>query len=101
MKKVILVTGASAGIGLIQFAKLTGRSLATFKRDFKKVFAAAPEKWLLQKRLEMAHYLIGQRKQTPATAYLEAGFENLSHFSTAFKKFFGYMHSGLKQESAV
>ncbi len=87
-------------VPLSQFAKLTGRSLSTFKRDFKKVFAFAPEKWLHQKRLEQAHYLITQKNQPPATAYLEAGFENLSHFSYAFKKFFGYTPSSLKQESA-
>lgn len=84
-------------VPLSKFARLTGRSLATFKRDFKKLFELAPEKWLQQKRLEKAHYLISQRNQSPATAYLEAGFENLSHFSNSFKKFFGYNPSSLRQ----
>ena len=78
-----------------QFAKLTGRSLATFKRDFQKVFATSPEKWLLKKRLEEAHFLIAQKNQNPSAIYLDVGFENLSHFSTSFKKFFGYNPSSL------
>jgi AraC family transcriptional regulator, exoenzyme S synthesis regulatory protein ExsA len=76
-------------IPLLSFAKLTGRSLSTFKRDFTKIFDTTPEKWLQQKRLEQAHYLILQKKQRPSDVYLEVGFENLSHFSFAFKKVYG------------
>jgi AraC-like DNA-binding protein len=83
-------------VSLEQFARSTGRSLATFKRDFQKIFHQPPEKWLQQKRLEHAHFLIAQQRQSPSEAYLEAGFENLSHFSTAFKKFYGYTPSSLK-----
>jgi len=82
-------------VPLDRFAKLTGRSLATFKRDFKEIFSTPPEKWLRQKRLEKAHFLIAQGKQSPATVYHEVGFENLSHFSYAFKEFFGYNPSSL------
>jgi AraC-like DNA-binding protein len=82
-------------ISMSKFAVLTGRSLATFKRDFKKVFQITPEKWLIQKRLERAHFLIAQQKQSPVSVYQEVGFENLSHFSTAFKKRFGYNASSL------
>jgi AraC-like DNA-binding protein len=76
-------------IPLSSFAKLTGRSLSTFKRDFTKLFKTTPEKWLQQKRLERAHYLISKKRQRPSDVYLEVGFENLSHFSFSFKKHFG------------
>jgi AraC-like DNA-binding protein len=82
-------------ISIERFAYLTGRSLATFKRDFQKVFGMPPKKWLHQKRLEQAHFLIAQKKQKPSDVYLEVGFENLSHFSFAFKQAFGYNASGL------
>ena len=71
------------------FAKLTGRSLAGFKRDFEKAFQTSPRKWLQQKRLSEAHYLIRQKKQKPGDIYLDLGFENLSHFYTSFKQKFG------------
>ncbi|AYB32685.1 helix-turn-helix domain-containing protein [Chryseolinea soli] len=71
------------------FAKLTGRSLAGFKRDFDKVFRTSPRKWLQEKRLAEAHYLIQQKKQKPGDIYLDLGFENLSHFYTSFKEKFG------------
>ncbi|HEV3222122.1 MAG TPA: AraC family transcriptional regulator [Puia sp.] len=82
-------------VSLKQFAKLTGRSLATFKRDFEKIFRFPPQKWLLKKRLQEAHFLIAERKQKPSDAYIEAGFENLSHFSSSFKQLFGYNPSSL------
>ncbi len=60
-------------VPLAQFAKLTGRSLATFKRDFQKTFAASPEKWLLMKRLDHAHFLIAQKNQKPSDVFFEVG----------------------------
>ncbi|WP_343675318.1 AraC family transcriptional regulator [Chitinophaga sp.] len=86
-------------IPLLSFAKLTGRSLSTFKRDFTKIFNTTPEKWLQQKRLEQAHYLILKKKQRPSDVYLEVGFENLSHFSFAFKKLFGLTPTELTEQN--
>ena len=74
---------------------LTGRSLTTFKRDFKKAFNTTPQKWLTQKRLELAHYQFAEKNKKPVEVYYEVGFENLSHFSFAFKKHFGYSPSEL------
>lgn len=73
-----------------KFGYLTGRSLTTFKRDFKKAFQTTPQKWLTQKRLELAHYQIREKTRKPSEVYLEVGFENLSHFNYAFKRYFGY-----------
>lgn len=80
-----------------RFAYLTGRSISTFKRDFKKAYKTTPQRWLTKKRLEFAHYLIREKKRKPVDVYIEAGFENLSHFSYAFKKLFGYS-PGVKKE---
>ncbi|RYY92370.1 MAG: AraC family transcriptional regulator [Chitinophagaceae bacterium] len=76
-------------VSMERFAYLTGRSLATFKRDFEKTFHTTPSRWLQQKRLEQAWHLIRDKKRKPSEVYLEVGFEDLSHFSFAFKKAFG------------
>jgi AraC-like DNA-binding protein len=73
-----------------RFGYLTGRSLATFRRDFKKTYHTTPQKWLTEKRLQLAHYQIAEKQRKPIDVYFEVGFENLSHFSHAFKKLFGY-----------
>lgn len=72
-----------------ELAHYTGRSLATFKRDFKKVSDLTPEKWLIRKRLEVAYDLMKQGGRKIADVYTEVGFKNQSHFSTAFKKLYG------------
>lgn len=72
-----------------QFARLTGRSLASFKRDFEKIFSIPPGQWLQQKRLKEAYYQIKEKGGKPSEVYLNVGFENLSHFSYVFKKAFG------------
>lgn len=76
-------------IHLERFAYLTGRSLSSFKRDFQKIFGTNPGKWLIQKRLEEAHFLLKNEDRKPNEIYLDLGFEDLSHFSFAFKKEFG------------
>jgi AraC family transcriptional regulator, exoenzyme S synthesis regulatory protein ExsA len=75
---------------LEKFGYLTGRSLTTFKRDFRKIYDTTPQRWLTQKRLELAHYQFVEKKKKPIDVCYEVGFENLSHFSFAFKKHFGY-----------
>lgn len=80
---------------LEKFGYMTGRSLSTFNRDFRKTFSATPQKWLTKKRLEFAHYQLAEHKKKPVEVYLEAGFEDLSHFSFAFKKHFGYIPTTL------
>jgi AraC-like DNA-binding protein len=82
-------------LSMDRFAYLTGRSLSSYKRDFKQIFNEAPQRWLTEKRLQLAHQLITLEKKKPSEVYLQAGFENLSHFSYAFKNKFGLSPSQL------
>jgi AraC-like DNA-binding protein len=80
-------------LSLEEIASFTGRSLATFKRDFKKISVLPPQKWLIEKRLKVAYDKIRNEGKKVSDIYLEVGFKNLSHFSSAFKKQFGYSPS--------
>ncbi|MBO9583603.1 MAG: helix-turn-helix transcriptional regulator [Flavobacterium sp.] len=83
---------------LEKFGYLTGRSLTTFKRDFYKSFSMTPQRWLTKKRLELAYHHLSEKNRKPVEVYYETGFENLSHFSSAFKKQFGYAPTELQKE---
>lgn len=76
-------------LSIEEIAHYTGRSLATFKRDFKKISDLTPEKWLIKKRLERAYELMNAGGKKVVEVYAEVGFRNPSHFSTAFKREFG------------
>lgn len=82
-------------VGQRQLAYLTGRSLASFKRDFHRVFRTSPARWLYQQRLAEAHYLLQEGHMRPSDVYQEVGFESLAHFSHAFKQLFGYPPSSV------
>lgn len=76
-------------VSIERFAYLTGRSISAFKRDFKAIFNQTPNRWLVQKRLQEAYFLIEKKNEKASEIYLDLGFEALSHFSFAFKKLFG------------
>lgn len=76
-------------LSIEEIASFTGRSLSTFKRDFKKASDLSPEKWLIQRRLEAAFDKLKESGKSVTDVYMEVGFKNLSHFSSAFKKQYG------------
>lgn len=73
---------------MTEFAQFSGRSLSTFKRDFKKMLNESPERWLTMKRLNAAYEQL-QNGSTVTDACFDNGFKNISHFSAAFKREFG------------
>ena len=73
-----------------EIASYTGRSLAAFKRDFKKISDLSPQKWLIQKRLEVAHSILRNENKSVTDVCEKVGFKNLSHFSKIYKKTFGH-----------
>ncbi|CAN5621300.1 N/A [soil metagenome] len=81
---------------LEQYAILSNRSLSAFKRDFQKQFNSTPGRWLLEKRLEHAKFLLGNKNKTVSEVAFESGFENQSHFSRSFKERFGISPAAAK-----
>ncbi len=83
---------------LATLAKLSGRSLSTFNRDFKKIYNTSPHSWLLKARLQKAKELLLTTLQKPSDLYLELGFKDLAHFSKTFKKEFGVPPSKIRKK---
>ena len=72
-----------------EMAYYTGRSLATFKRDFSKVSDLTPQKWLIRRRLEAARELLKKGGRKVTEICYTVGFKNLSHFSRVYKETYG------------
>ncbi len=74
---------------LEDYADLCHCSLSTFKREFQQHFNESPGKWLLKRRVHHAAHLISNTNLNITQIAFESGFEDLSHFSRAFKKIMG------------
>ncbi len=77
-------------LSMEELANYTGRSLSTFKRDFKKVTNTTPQKWLIDKRLTEAHRMLSDERLKIREVMVGVGFSNFSFFSRSYKAKFGY-----------
>jgi len=82
-------------LSLSTIASLTGRSLSGFNRDFREIYQQPPHKWLLKKRLNRAMAMLKEGSLRASEVYWQVGFEDLAHFSRAFKKEFNLSPSML------
>ncbi len=69
-----------------------------FLRLFKKEFGLTPHAFIINQRLNRANKLI-QKGISISQASVEVGFNDQSHYSRNFKKFFGYTPLTLKKNS--
>jgi len=88
MKKLV-ESNIGNNISLDELAFLSNMSLSTFKRKFLKLYAIAPSKWFLQKRMELATTLLKTGKEKPSEIYFKVGYESHSSFTHSFKQVFG------------
>ena len=84
-----LQTNYMNDLTLPEMANYTGRSLASFKRDFALISDLSPEKWIINRRLEAAYEMIAEGKGNLTAIMNKVGFKNRSHFTTAFKNKYG------------
>lgn len=84
----IMLNNFKYNLKLEEFAKLCGRSLSVFKRDFKKHFNCTPFRWLKSKRLEYAKTLLLESDLNVNQICYKCGFKNYSHFVQSFKEEF-------------
>jgi len=88
-------------LSIEEFAQLCHRSLSTFKRDFQQRYHTTPGKWLLERRLVGASDLLRTTTGSVTEIMLECGFEDLSHFSHAFKERFGATPSAYRESAML
>jgi AraC-like DNA-binding protein len=71
-----------------ELAFLCNMSLSTFKRRFARIYSTSPNRWLLQKRMELAASLLNSQEK-PSEVYHKVGYENHSSFTQSFKQVYG------------
>ncbi len=74
-------------LSVSDFASLSGRSLSTFNRVFKKRFDKTPKQWLIEKKMTKAQELLSCGRTVTEVAF-EVGYSNVSHFIKAYKSIY-------------
>jgi len=74
---------------LNELARLSGRSLSAFKRDFQDEFSTSPALWLKNKRIDYADFLLRNSTKNVTEISAEIGYESVSHFIKTYKEKFG------------
>lgn len=77
-------------LSMNELARLSGRSLSAFKRDFEEHFHTSPGHWIREKRIEHAHFLLRNTNKNVSEVSLEIGYESVSHFIKAYKQQYGF-----------
>lgn len=75
---------------LQHYASMHNMSLSTFKRWFKKEVGCSPGKWMIEKRLQQAQFLLQHKHLSVTQACYESGFEDVSYFIRRYKQVFGH-----------
>ena len=88
--KGIMETYYPDPLSIVDYARLSARSLSTFRRDFKEVFHTTPGKWLREKRLGYSRLLLESSDDTINDIIDKCGFKNRSHFIKVFKESYGF-----------
>ncbi|MBI2273557.1 MAG: helix-turn-helix transcriptional regulator [Bacteroidetes bacterium] len=85
----IVETHLYRNITVEELATICNMSISTFKREFKKAFNDNPANYIRAKKMVKAKELIKQTNLRINEIAEECGYEDVSHFSNTFFKFFG------------
>lgn len=85
-------------ISVSDLAYLSGRSLSSFKRDFQTIYNMSPHQWIRERRLDRAKELLMNTPMSVTDICFMTGFENVAHFSRAFKERYGCSPISYKQQ---
>jgi AraC-like DNA-binding protein len=83
-----------------ELAKECYLSESTLKRYFKKAFGKNIYEYYLTKKMELAHELLTERGWSVTKITIFLGYKSNSHFSTLFKKIYGYVPSQAAKKAA-
>jgi AraC-like DNA-binding protein len=92
----LLIEHNGKQLSLRSLAHLVGTNEFNLKRDFKAVFGYTVFGYLNQYRMEQAKTLLINKDVTITEVSKKMGYKHATHFTSAFKKYFGYLPNTLK-----
>ncbi|HRP56926.1 AraC family transcriptional regulator, partial [Agriterribacter sp.] len=90
LAREIIASNLSRPCSIIDLAQQVGTNDCYLKKNFKQVFGTTIYGYLQKERMEKAKTLLLAGNKKIAEVARIAGYKHASHFTTAFKKYFGY-----------
>lgn len=84
-----------------ELARLAGRSLASFRREFESRYHMPPHQWISAQRLRQARLLVHTTPKSIAEIADACGYESVSHFIRRYKQAFGHTPASSRSEKAM
>jgi len=94
--KSIIENNISSTITITSLAREVGTNEQYVKQHFKLLYGKTVFNYLLDLRMEKAKQLLISRSHKIADIAEKTGYRHPSHFSTAFKKYFGYLPTAIR-----
>lgn len=92
----LLINSAGKPLTLRELAHAVGTNEFNLKRNFKIAFGSTVYGYLNRHKMEEARLLLEEKDMTISEVASKMGYKYATHFSSAFKKHFGYLPSTLR-----
>lgn len=83
--KNIIQSNLYENLRIEELAFLCGLSLSSFQRKFQETFNTSPARYIRNKRIEKAKYLLKTSNSRISEIAFSTGFESVAHFSRTFR----------------
>ena len=85
--KTYMLEHYDKNLSVSDWASLSGHSLSTFNRKFKKMYSLSPKQWLMKHNMKLAKEAL-KGGASVSTCASEFGYNNTSNFIKAFKNIY-------------
>ncbi len=87
--KQLMLRHSDSRLTVADYACLSGRSLSSFQRDFKRAYGMTPGAWLRETKLAKGKELVESSTLSIAAVAQQVGYADASHFIKDFRRSFG------------
>lgn len=94
--KELITYDLSSHVSIIELAKKVGTNDCYLKKQFKEVFGTTVYGYLHKERMEKARMMLAESNRKISEVARSIGYKHASHFSLAFKKYFGYLPNKIR-----
>ncbi|MEP4770201.1 MAG: AraC family transcriptional regulator [Roseibium sp.] len=95
----VMRENAGRNLSITEFARISGRSVTSFNRDFKRQFGVPPRQWLADHKLQKAQELVLNSRQSITEIGTALGYSSTSHFIEKFRKQYGTTPKAMRLKS--